>query len=165
MTRHLAIVGPTASGKSAIALSVATALDDVEVVSLDSMQVYRGMDLGTAKPSEAERVAVPHHLIDVVDPTAEWSVRETQTAARVAIADIEDRGKRALLVGGTGLYVRAVVDGLSVPPRDLDIRAALDRETASASGLARAYDRLMILDPLAASRTEPGNTRRIVRAL
>jgi tRNA dimethylallyltransferase len=165
VTRHLAVVGPTASGKSAIALSVASTLDDVEIVSLDSMQVYRGMDRGTAKPSEAERVAIPHHLIDVVDPSAEWSVRETQAAARVAIADIEDRGKRALLVGGTGLYVRAVVDGLSVPPRDLAVRAELDRETATAAGLARAYDRLAALDPLAASRTEPGNARRIVRAL
>jgi tRNA dimethylallyltransferase len=165
VTRHLAIVGPTASGKSAIALSVASSLDDVEIVSLDSMQVYRGMDIGTAKPTEAERVAVPHHLIDVADPSAEWSVRETQAAARVAIAEIEARGRRALLVGGTGLYVRAVVDGLSVPPRDLGVRAELDRETATAAGLARAYDRLATLDPLAASRTEPGNTRRIVRAL
>jgi len=165
VTRHLAIVGPTASGKSAIALSVATALDDVEIVSLDSMQVYRGMDIGTAKPSPAERAAVPHHLIDVVDPSAEWSVRETQTAARAAIADIEARDKRALLVGGTGLYVRAVVDGLAVPPRDLAVRAALARETATAAGLARAYDRLVALDPVAASRMEPGNTRRIVRAL
>jgi tRNA dimethylallyltransferase len=165
VTRHLAIVGPTASGKSAIALSVASALDDVEIVSLDSMQVYRGMDIGTAKPSAAERAAVPHHLIDVAAPSAEWSVRETQTAARAAIADIEARGKRALLVGGTGLYVRAVVDGLRVPPRDLAVRAGLDRETATAAGLAQAYDRLASLDPLAASRTEPGNTRRIVRAL
>jgi tRNA dimethylallyltransferase len=165
VTRHLAIVGPTASGKSAIALSVASTLDDVEIVSLDSMQVYRGMDIGTAKPSAAERATVHHHLIDVVEPSAEWSVRVTQTAARAAIADIEVRGKRALLVGGTGLYVRAVVDGLRVPPRDLDVRAGLDRETATAAGLARAYDRLVSLDPLAASRTEPGNTRRIVRAL
>ena len=165
MTRHLAIVGPTASGKSAVALTVATALDDVEIVSLDSMQVYRGMDIGTAKPSPAEQAAVRHHLVDVADPSEEWSVRATQTAAQAAVADIEARGRRALLVGGTGLYVRAVVDGLSVPPRDAGVRAALERETATADGLARAYDRLATADPLAASRIEPGNTRRVVRAL
>ena len=165
MTRHLAIVGPTASGKSAVALAVAAACADVEIVSLDSMQVYREMDIGTAKPSLAERRAVPHHLVDVADPAEEWSVRATQTAAQAAIADIEARGRRALLVGGTGLYVRAVVDGLGVPPRDLDVRCALELETATAAGLAGAYDRLATADPLAASRIEPGNTRRIVRAL
>ncbi|MDP9333352.1 MAG: tRNA (adenosine(37)-N6)-dimethylallyltransferase MiaA [Actinomycetota bacterium] len=165
MTRHLAIVGPTASGKSAVALAIATALDDVEIVSLDSMQVYRGMDIGSAKPSPAERTAVRHHLVDVADPSEEWSVRATQTAARAAVADIEARGRRALLVGGTGLYVRAVVDGLRVPPRDVDVRAALERETATAVGLAVAYGRLETADPLAASRIEPGNRRRVVRAL
>jgi tRNA dimethylallyltransferase len=165
VTRHLAIVGPTATGKSAVALAVARELGDAEIVSLDSMQVYRGMDIGTAKPSRADRDAVPHHLIDVADPSDEWSVRETQTAARAAIADIEARGRRALLVGGTGLYVRAVVDGLSVPPRDLEVRAELELETSSAAGLAHAYGRLAAADPLAASRIEPGNARRIVRAL
>ena len=108
---------------------------------------------------------MPHHLIDVADPSEEWSVRETQTAARAAIAGIEARGRRALLVGGTGLYVRAVVDGLSVPPRDMEVRVALEQQTSSAAGLARAYDRLVAADPLAASRIEPGNARRIVRAL
>ena len=165
MTRHLAIVGPTASGKSSVALAVAAALDDVEIVSLDSMQVYRGMDIGTAKPSLAERQAIPHHLVDVADPSEEWSVRATQAGAQAAIADIEARGGRALLVGGTGLYVRAVVDGLQVPPRDMEVRAALERETATAEGRARAFERLAAADPLAASRIEPGNGRRIVRAL
>ncbi len=165
MTRHLAIIGPTASGKSAVALAVATALDDVEIISLDSMQVYRGMDIGTAKPSPADRAAVRHHLVDVADPAEEWSVRETQRAALAALADIEARGRRALFVGGTGLYVRAVVDGLAVPPRDLEVRAALERDTTTDDGLARAYERLHALDPLAASRVEPGNLRRIVRAL
>lgn len=165
MTRHLAIVGPTGSGKSALALAVATALDDVEIVSLDSMQVYRGMDIGTAKPSAADRRAVRHHLVDVADPAEEWSVRATQTAARAALADIEARGRRALFVGGTGLYVRAVVDGLRVPPRDAGVRAALELDAATETGLARAYRRLVTADPLAASRIEPGNARRIVRAL
>jgi tRNA dimethylallyltransferase len=165
LTRHLAIVGPTASGKSAVALAVAAELGDVEIVSLDSMQVYRGMDIGTAKPTPAERAAVRHHLIDVADPSEVLSVRVTLHAARVAVADIESRGRRALLVGGTGLYVRAVVDGLTVPPRDMEVRAVLDRETATADGLVRAYERLTLVDPLAASRMEPGNVRRIVRAL
>lgn len=165
MTRHLAIVGPTGSGKSAVALAVATVLDDVEIVSLDSMQVYRGMDIGTAKPSPADRHAVRHHLVDVADPCAEWSVRATQTAAQAAVADIEARGRRALFVGGTGLYVRAVVDGLNIPPHDTGVRAALEHETATAPGLASAYRRLGTADPLAASRIEPGNARRIVRAL
>ena len=165
MTRHLAIVGPTASGKSAVAFAVAQQAADVEIVSLDSMQVYRGMDVGTAKASRAEQAAVPHHVIDVADPSDDWSVTRTQEAAHAAIVDIEARGRRALLVGGTGLYVRAVVDGLHVPPRDLETRAALVAETATAPGLAQAYERLAAADPLAASRIEPNNARRIVRAL
>jgi tRNA dimethylallyltransferase len=146
-------------------MSIAAARPDVEIVSLDSMQVYRGMDIGTAKPSLAERAAVPHHLVDVVDPSTEWSVRDTQKAAGAAIAAIEARGGRALIVGGTGLYVRAVVDGLQVPPRDMARRAALEAEIAQPSGLAAAYERLRELDPLAAARVEPGNARRVVRAL
>src|SRR5262249_28159110 len=126
VTRHLAIVGATASGKSAVALAVARARADVEIVSLDAMQVYREMDIGTAKPTPCERVAVPHHVIDVADPADEWSVRATQDAARAAIDDIETRGRRALLVGGTGLYVRAVVDALDVPPSDQAVRARLE---------------------------------------
>lgn len=165
MTRHLAIVGPTASGKSAVALAVAQAFSDVEIVSLDSMQVYRGLDIGTAKPTVSERASVPHHLVDVADPSEEWSVRATQRAARTAIDAIEARGHRALLVGGTGLYVRAVVDGLDVPPRDLGVRARLEQETATPSGLGRAYERLAAADPVAVTRIEPGNERRIVRAL
>jgi tRNA dimethylallyltransferase len=165
VTRHLAIVGPTASGKSAIALSIAAAHPDVEIVSLDSMQVYRGMDIGTAKPSVAELAAVPHHIIDVVEPSTEWSVRETQDGARAAIAEIEARGRRALLVGGTGLYVRAVIDALQVPPRDMARRAALEAQVATPEGLAVAYHLLSQLDPVAAARIDPGNARRVVRAL
>ncbi len=165
MTRHLAIVGCTASGKSAIAMQIATHMPDVEIVSLDAMQVYRGMDIGTAKPTPAERARVPHHLVDVVDPDAEWTVRATQDAARAAIADLDARGKRALLVGGTGLYVRAVVDGLDVPARDHERRAELEAATETEAGLAGAYARLQTLDPVAASRIEPANRRRVVRAL
>ena len=165
MTRHLALVGPTATGKSALALDIALTAGDIEIVSLDSMQVYRGMDIGTAKPTPAELAAVPHHLIDVADPAEQWSVARTQQLAREAIAQIEARGKRALLVGGTGLYVHAVVDALAIPGEDAPTRAALLDETREPAGLAAAYARLQELDPAAAARIEPGNQRRIVRAL
>jgi len=165
VTRHLALVGPTASGKSALGLAIARAAGDVEIVSLDSMQVYRGLDIGTAKPTPAEREEITHHLVDVADPSEEWSVRRTQVLARAALADIESRGRRALLVGGTGLYVRAVVDDLEIPPTDQAVRDRLDRDVESDDGLARAYGRLTNLDPAAAARMEHGNRRRIVRAL
>jgi tRNA dimethylallyltransferase len=162
---HLALVGPTASGKSDLALAVAHALGGVEIVSVDSMQVYRGLDIGTAKPTARERGAVPHHLIDVADPSEDWSVARFQVSARDAVADIESRGKRALLVGGTGLYLQAVVDPLTFPPEDLAVRAEFEAEVTSPDGLAAAYAELQRVDPVAAARLEPGNSRRIVRAL
>ena len=165
MTQHLALVGPTASGKSAVAMAVAHARRDVEIVSVDSMQVYRGLDIGTAKATRAERAVVPHHLVDVADPSDEWSVVRFQREARAAIADIEQRGKRALLVGGTGLYVRAVVDPLEFPPRDLDLRDAIHTELDDPDVLARAHDELAARDPVTASRIEPGNRRRLARVL
>ncbi len=162
MTRpHLAIVGPTASGKSALALEVARVFGDVEIVSVDSMQVYRGLDIGTAKPTVAERAVVAHHLIDVAEPDEEWSVARFQQEARAAVSDIAARGKRALLVGGTGLYVQAVVDPLTFPPED---RAVRD-EILTRFDAADAYARLASLDPDAAARIEPTNERRIARAL
>jgi tRNA dimethylallyltransferase len=162
---HLALVGPTAAGKSALAFALARELGDVEIISLDSMQVYRGMDIGTAKPTAGERAAVVHHLVDVADPDDDWSVARTQTGAREALRDIEARGRRALLVGGTGLYVRAVVDDLQIPGEDLVRRAELEAATESVEGLERAYRDLEALDPAAAERIEPLNRRRIVRAL
>jgi tRNA dimethylallyltransferase len=165
VTRHLALVGPTATGKSAIALEIARAMGDIEIVSLDSMQVYREMNIGTAKPTREELAEVPHHLVDVADPSEPWSVARTQELARAAIASIEARGKRAILVGGTGLYVQAVVDGLTLPGEHLPTRDALLAATDDTAGLAAAYARLRALDPEAAARTEPGNRRRIVRAL
>jgi tRNA dimethylallyltransferase len=165
LTRHLALVGPTASGKSALAMELARRAGDVELVSLDSMQVYRGLDIGTAKPTPGERAEVVHHLIDVAEPAEEWSVQRTQAAARAAIAGIEAQGKRAVLVGGTGLYVRAVIDDLQIPPTDAAVRRAVDRDADDDGGLERAYARLVELDPVAAARMEPGNRRRIVRAL
>ncbi|MDP9020078.1 MAG: tRNA (adenosine(37)-N6)-dimethylallyltransferase MiaA [Actinomycetota bacterium] len=155
------MLGPTATGKSALALEVARRHPDVELVNLDSMQVYRGMDIGTAKPTAAERLEVPHHLLDLVDPAEEFSLARFQAAVRSALASIEARGHRALLVGGTGLYVRAVVDDLQLPGRFPDTRAALDAEPDTTS----LHRRLAELDPVAAGRMEATNRRRVVRAL
>lgn len=136
----------------------------VELVSVDSMQVYRGMDIGTAKPGAAERAEVRHHLIDVADPGQRFTVADFTAAALAALADIESRGHVAVLVGGTGLYLRAVIGDLDPPGEWPLVRAALEAD-ADADGVAPLYARLQRLDPLAASRIEPGNRRRIVRAL
>lgn len=165
MTPHLAIIGPTASGKSSLALAIARRAGDAEIVSLDSMQVYRDLDIGTAKPTRAERAEVPHHLVDVADPSEEWSVARTQVEARAAIADIEARGKRAILVGGTGLYVQAVIDAFELPGEDLAVRAELEAATSEPGGLLAAWRELQQRDPDAAARIDEHNQRRIVRAL
>jgi tRNA dimethylallyltransferase len=157
----VAVVGATASGKSALALAVARADPTIELVSVDSMQVYRRMDIGTAKPTPAERAEVPHHLIDIIDPWEEFTVTAFADRARAAIADIESRGRRPLLVGGTGLYLRAVIDELAVPGRFPGVRAELDAEPDSRA----LHRRLVELDPVAAGRMEPTNRRRIIRAL
>ncbi|HEV2069207.1 MAG TPA: tRNA (adenosine(37)-N6)-dimethylallyltransferase MiaA [Acidimicrobiales bacterium] len=159
--RHLAIVGATASGKSALALALARRNPDFELVSVDAMQVYRGMDIGTAKPTPAERAEVPHHLLDVADPDEDFSVARFQSAARSTLAGIEGRGRRAVLVGGTGLYVRAVVDDLTLPGRYPEARAAVEAE----GDTSVLYRRLGEIDSVAASRIEPSNRRRLVRAL
>ena len=155
------IVGATASGKSAIALEVARRRPGVELVSMDSMALYRGMDIGTAAPTAAERAEVPHHLLDLVDPTEDFTVSDFQVAAREALVGMADRGSRAVLVGGTGLHVRAVVDDLEIPGRYDEVRAALEADDDT-SGL---YARLVALDPVAAGRMEATNRRRVVRAL
>ena len=156
-------MGPTATGKSALAMELARCLPGppVEIVSADAMQVYRGMDVGTAKPSAADRHEVPHHLVDVVEPHEDFSVARFQAEAREALAAIEDRGARALVVGGTGLYVRALVDGLELAGQWPNIRDDLDDE-ADTNVL---HDRLHQLDPVAAARMTPSNRRRVVRAL
>jgi tRNA dimethylallyltransferase len=162
----VALVGVTASGKSATALEVATRRGDCEIVSVDSMCVYRGMDLGTAKPSAADQATVPHHLIDLIDPDEEFTASQFQQAARQAMAGIAARGHHALLVGGTGLYLRAVVDDLRIPGRFPDradeLNAELDDGRATVEDL---HARLSELDPLGATRMEPTNRRRVVRAL
>lgn len=161
MSPHLVLVGPTASGKSALAVEVARRRPDVELVSVDSMQVYRGMDIGTAKPTPAEQAEVPVHLIDLADPAEDFSVAAFQAAALSCLRAIEERGHRALLVGGTGLYLRAVVDGLQLPAHWPEVRAELEAEPDTAA----LYERLRATDPVAADRMEPTNRRRIVRAL
>jgi tRNA dimethylallyltransferase len=161
----LALVGPTASGKSALALALARRRPEAELVSVDSMGVYRGMDIGTAKPSPEVRRAVAYHLLDLVDPAEEFSVRQFQEAARAALDQIRSRRHRALLVGGTGLYLRAVVDDLELPGRWPAVVAELDAEADRSGGLESLYTRLVDLDPAAAARIEPGNRRRLVRAL
>ncbi len=157
----MAIVGTTASGKSAAAMALARAIGDVEIVSVDSMQVYRGMDIGTAKPSAADRWEVPHHLIDLVDPWDHFDVHAFQAAVDAALADIAVRGRRALLVGGTGLYLRAIIDQLTLPGRYPEAATELDAEPDTAA----LHRRLGVLDPLAASRMEATNRRRVIRAL
>jgi tRNA dimethylallyltransferase len=161
----VALVGTTASGKSQTAMAVACACDDVELVCVDSMTVYRGMDIGTAKPPPEDRARVRHHLLDLVDPAEEFTVRQFQAAAGAALADIAGRGRRALMVGGTGLYLRAVVDDLQIPARYPEIAAELERQADEPGGLRLLHDRLAVLDPLGAMRTTDSNRRRIVRAL
>jgi len=156
-----AIVGPTATGKSALALALARRHPDVELVSVDSMQVYRGMDIGTAKPTPAERAEVRHHLLDLVEPHEPFSLPQFLAAAADALDDIAARERRAVLVGGTGLYLRGLLDGLQPPGTFPDVRAALEAEPDTAA----LHARLAALDPVAAARMEPTNRRRVVRAL
>ncbi|MGH2755026.1 MAG: tRNA (adenosine(37)-N6)-dimethylallyltransferase MiaA [Actinomycetota bacterium] len=162
-TSVAAIVGPTAAGKTELALQVAHDLD-AEIVSVDSMQIYRGMDIGTDKAMPAMRAAVPHHLLDLMEPDHPLTVSEYQELGRAAIDDISSRERTPLLVGGSGLYLRAIVDDLRFPPRAPDVRAELEAE-AERAGPEALHARLAELDPRAAARIEPGNARRTVRAL
>ena len=157
----IAIVGPTASGKSALAMRVAERIGG-EIVSADSRQVYRGMDIGTAKPTIEERARIPHHLVDIVDPGERYDVLRYQRDGRAALAGIRTRGRVALVVGGTGLYVRALLDGLELAslPHDPEVRARLESEDP-----ATLHERLRAMDPNAASRVDPRNRRRLVRYL
>jgi tRNA dimethylallyltransferase len=161
---RIAIVGPTATGKTALALELAQQID-AEIISGDSMCVYRLMDVGTAKPTVAEQAQVRHHLINVADADEEFSLSMFAELARAAIADIEGRGKRVILAGGTGLYVDTIIGELTLPGQYLDVRAELDREPDTEDNTLQLHRRLVELDPLAASRMEPTNRRRIIRAL
>jgi tRNA dimethylallyltransferase len=161
--RVVAVVGPTAAGKSALGLALAHTLGG-EVVNADSMQLYRGMDVGTAKLPPAEREGVPHHVLDVWDVTEAASVAAYQKLARAAVDEVAARGRVPLLVGGSGLYVRAVLEDFAFPGTEPELRARLEAELA-AVGPAALHARLAALDPAAAARILPGNGRRIVRAL
>jgi tRNA dimethylallyltransferase len=161
----LALVGPTAVGKTALSLHLAQTLNG-EIVSADSRLFYRGMDVGTAKPTAKDRARVPHHLIDIADPDETVGLAEFQEQATAAIDDILARNKLPLLAGGTGQYVRAVVEGWRVPriPPDPDLRAELETQ-AEREGCETLHARLTRLDPAAAERIDPRNVRRIIRAL
>jgi tRNA dimethylallyltransferase len=159
----VAVVGPTAAGKSALSLRVAEAVGG-EIINADSMQLYRGMDIGTAKLTVPERAGVPHHLLDIWDVTQAASVSEYQNLARQAIAQIHARGRVPILVGGSGLYVRAAIDKLEFPGTDPGLRAILEDELAQV-GAPALHARLATTDPAAAAAILPSNGRRIVRAL
>ncbi len=160
----VALVGPTASGKSALAHRLALASDgDIEILAVDAMTVYRGMDLATAKPTSAQRDEVGYHLLALVEPSEEFTVAAFQAAAREAADDVWRRGGLVLYVGGTGLYGRAVLDNFDIPSQYPHLRAQLDAQAEH--GLSDLYAQLVALDPLAASRMEPTNARRVVRAL
>ncbi len=161
----LAIVGPTACGKSSLGFALAQRRPGSEIVSVDAMAVYRDMNIGTAKPSAAEQAAVPHHLIDVADPSEEYAVSRFQADAVAAIEQIESRGGTPILVGGTGLYVQALVDDLVIPGQYPEIRAELEATPDTDAETIRHWARLRELDPVAAAKMEPNNRRRVLRAL
>jgi tRNA dimethylallyltransferase len=162
-TNVIAVVGPTAAGKSDLAVRMAHRLDG-EVINADSMQLYRGMDIGTAKLTPAERQGVPHHLLDVWDVTETANVADYQRLARAVIDEVRARGRVPILVGGSGLYVRAALDDLEFPGTDPAVRSRLEAELADV-GPGPLYERLRERDPAAAAAILPSNGRRVVRAL
>jgi tRNA dimethylallyltransferase len=160
----IALVGPTAAGKSALGLALAR-IHGAEIISCDSLQVYRGLDIGSAKPTEEERREVPHHLIDIAEPTDEFSAAVYERQARAAVSDIAARGRLPLVVGGTGLYLRALLQGIfEGPSRDEALRRRLER-LADRQGEARLHRLLHRVDPAAAARLDPRDRVRVVRAL
>jgi tRNA dimethylallyltransferase len=163
MSKVIVICGATATGKSDLAIEVAQELG-AEIINADSMQLYRGMDIGTAKLSLQERKGVPHHLLDVLDVKEDSTVAWYQEFARAAITDIHSRGKDAVIVGGTGLYIKAILDDLNFPDTDPQVRAKLEAE-AEEFGSASLFARLELLDPPAALAIDRANIRRVIRAL
>ncbi len=158
------LTGATATGKTAVGMALARALD-AEIVSLDSMAIYRGMDVGTAKPTLDQRAAVPHHLVDIVDPDQDFSIAQYLEAARAKVAEIRFRGREVLFVGGTPLYLKALLRGLfEGPPANWELRQQIEREVAEV-GSDALHQRLEQVDPLAASAIHPNDTRRLIRAL
>jgi len=163
MSRVIVICGATATGKSDVAIEVAHAIG-AEIINADSMQLYRGMDIGTAKLSLDERAGIAHHLLDVLDVSEDSTVAWYQDQARAAITEIHSRGKDAVIVGGTGLYIKAILDDLNFPDTDPEVRAKLEAQSLE-FGSASLFERLKELDPAAALAIDQANTRRIIRAL
>ncbi|KFI52825.1 tRNA (adenosine(37)-N6)-dimethylallyltransferase MiaA [Bifidobacterium callitrichos] len=166
--RIVSIVGPTASGKTGLGIAIAKRLAEqgerAEIVNADAYQMYRGMDIGTAKPTAEEQAEVPHHLIDIIDPDETMTVAKFQQLARTAIAELKARGVRPILVGGSGLYARAAIDDISFPGTDPQVRARLE-ERERLEGAGALFDELRDKDPEAAARMDPRNPRRTIRAL
>lgn len=164
----IAIVGPTASGKTSLGIHLAQRLaqmgEPAEIINADAYQMYRGMDIGTAKASIEEQSAVPHHLLDIIDPEETMSVARFQQLARQCIRDLKARGVRPILVGGSGLYARAAVDDITFPPTDSSVRARLE-ERARLEGASVLFAELQAKDPVAAQTMDPSNPRRTIRAL
>ncbi len=160
----IVVVGPTASGKSDVAMAFATAHPGSEIVAVDAMQVYRRMDIGTAKPTPADRAAVAHHCLDLADPADEFTVAQFTVAATAALDDVSGRGGTPVVVGGTGLYLRALTDPMDIPGRWPAVRSKIEARLDT-DGVVALHGELAALDPLAASRMEPTNERRVVRAL
>jgi tRNA dimethylallyltransferase len=160
----LVILGPTASGKSDVAMALAARHPDAELVVADAMQVYRRMDIGTAKPSMADRDAVPHHCLDLVDAADEFTVTDYAVAAQRAMLEIDSRQRRPVVVAGTGLYLRSITDPMEMPGRWPEVRSRLDQRIA-VEGVEALHSQLAVLDPVAATKMEPTNARRVVRAL
>ena len=161
--KTIVICGATATGKSDLAVALAKEIE-AEIVNADSMQLYRGMDIGTAKLTLGERGGVDHHLLDVLDVTEDATVAWYQDRARAAIAEIHSRGKSAVIVGGTGLYIKAIIDDLNFPDTNPAVRERLNTE-AEEFGVARLFERLQLLDPAAAAAIDIQNVRRVIRAL
>lgn len=166
--RVVSIVGPTASGKTGLGIAIARRLAErgerAEIVNADAYQMYRGMDIGTAKPTVEEQAAVPHHLIDIIDPDDTMTVARFQQLARRTIAELQSRGIRPILVGGSGLYARAAIDDISFPGTDPKIRERLERRERE-EGAGVLFEELRAKDPQAAARMDPRNPRRTIRAL
>tara|TARA_E500000331_G_scaffold236119_1_gene226433 strand:+ start:1045 stop:1965 length:921 start_codon:yes stop_codon:yes gene_type:complete len=158
---HLVLIGTTASGKSSLSIEVAKKRPVLEILSMDSMAIYQGMDIGTATPSDVEQREIKHHLINIVEPTEEFSVSQFQEAANHSLMEIESRKRKALLVGGTGLHVRVVVDKLSIPGQFPEVKSEIESQLDT----TKLYKQLENLDPAAAKKMEPANRRRVVRAL
>lgn len=159
----IVICGATASGKSGLSIALAKEIS-AEIINADSMQIYRGMDIGTAKLTIAEREEIPHHLLDILDVTEDANVASYQQLARTKIDELQTVGKNVIIVGGTGLYIKAIIDELNFPDRDIQVRDRLDKE-ATELGVVEMHNRLQLLDPIAAAKIPANNLRRVVRAL